>query len=48
MKLTQEELALLDPFEGYPGWYGRYPVELHVWGLGYSDAKKDAPAVITG
>ena len=33
VKMTREALELLDPYEGVPEWYGRYPLELHVWGL---------------
>jgi len=33
VRMTLAEVALLDPFEGYPDWYGRYPLDLHVFGF---------------
>ena len=29
VNLTQDEIAKLDVFEGYPNWYNRIPVDLH-------------------
>jgi hypothetical protein len=44
VKFTLAEIAMLDKFEGYPDWYGRYPVDLHVYGFDKTSAE---PTVIT-
>ena len=31
LRMTQEEVAKLDPFEGYPDWYDRVNVTLEEW-----------------
>ena len=28
VRMTAEEVARLDPFEGFPTWYNRVPIEL--------------------